>query len=108
MKTYIREGTRMPFTNSSGSSIPAGTPILVDSVVGVAVSEIKNGETGYLSMTGVHKVPVAAVSVDQGAKAYWDDTNKVFTNVDTGNTLNGYFTAATSGGSGEVAINTMN
>lgn len=109
-KTFVREGTRMPYTNSSESTIASGTPVLVGIRLGIAVADIEAGKSGYLEMVGVHKIPMAAVSPDQGAKAYWDDDNSVITSVATGHTLIGYFDQAADSGDATalVAINTMN
>lgn len=53
----------------------------------------------------IRGVPKAAVAVAAFDPAYWDDTNKVFTNVATGNTKCGMFrVAAASGDTGEIDL----
>lgn len=79
-KTYKQPGEVMDYTNTSGSTITAGTIVLVGLIVGVVLADIPNNATGELSVCGVHTLPKAAVNGGQGDQLYFDETNHVITN----------------------------
>jgi len=91
---YIQEGDTLLVTNSTGASVASGAGILVGARVGIALVTIANGASGAVSFEGVWshaKNTGASTGGAQGANAYWDNTNKKFTAVSSGNTLAGYF-----------------
>ncbi|WP_018126131.1 DUF2190 family protein [Desulfovibrio oxyclinae] len=109
-QTYIRDGRTMPYENSTGSNIASGQAVLVGSRVGIAISDIPDGESGPLAMTGVHALPkVSADDAAQGGKAYMKTTGEITTTA-SGNTLVGFFFASAAPNETEclVAINAMN
>ncbi|MGE4193083.1 MAG: DUF2190 family protein [Pseudodesulfovibrio sp.] len=116
MKTFLREGTRMPYANGTGSTIKSGTMVLVGVRLGVAVADIANGDTGYLAMTGVHALPKATGAITQGAAVYYDADGDplggtagtgALTTTATDNTLAGYAAkaAAEADTTVELALN---
>ncbi|MEM7015833.1 MAG: DUF2190 family protein [Pseudomonadota bacterium] len=107
MKTYIQEGSRLEYNNATGSDIASGAVVLVGSLVGVAEDKIPDTEDGILMLRGVHKLDkTTSQSWSQGAKLYWDDTNKKFTTTASGNTLCGnvWKAAASADTTGEVRL----
>lgn len=106
MKNYIEEGNRLQYANSSGSTIASGAGVLVGSRLGVAVSDILTATTGILAMSGVFNLPKLSTDVvTQGAKLYWDNTNKRLTLTSTSNTLVGY--AQNAAGNGVTTVDAM-
>lgn len=87
MKNFVRRGDVINYPNASGDTITSGTLVLAGSFAGVAVADIADGDTGVLNLTGVYALPKAAGAVTQGAKLYYDATNKVLTTTASGNTL---------------------
>lgn len=104
---FIKHGDEIPYTNGTGSKIAVNTPVLVGDLVGVALTDIANGDTGTLQLSGVALLPKATGQAwTQGAKLYWDDTAKKFTTTDTSNTLAGWAYAAAASGdtTGQVKL----
>ncbi len=94
-QNHIQPGEAMPYTNSTGSNIASGDPVLVGNRLCVALGDIADGASGQLATCEVFELPkVAATAIGQGADIYWDDTAKNITNVATANTLVGCAFAA--------------
>lgn len=79
MKTLIKDGKRLTYTNGSGSDISSGDVVLVGSQIGIATTDIANGEVGELAMEGVFEVPKTggAAFVD-GTAIIWDESAGAF------------------------------
>ncbi|MDR3389930.1 MAG: DUF2190 family protein [Rudaea sp.] len=69
----------------------AFTPVLMNSKVWIPQNTVSSGAlNSYLVYTHISDYAQAAVTIAAGDKIYWDNTNSVFTNVASGNTLCGY------------------
>lgn len=70
---YLQAGKTMPYSNSSGSTITAGTTVVVGSLLGKVIADIPDGETGDVSVEGVHYIPkVDAADITAGETITWD------------------------------------
>lgn len=70
---YVEAGETMDYANSSGSTITAGTPVVVGEQIGIVLEDIADGATGVLAMSGVFNVPkVDAAVIAQGDSVIWD------------------------------------
>ena len=49
MKNFIQEGTRMTWTNDTGSPVASGDPVIINGRVFVACVDIANGSTGAIA-----------------------------------------------------------
>lgn len=103
MKNFVQEGKTMTIT--AGATIASGAGVLVGSVFGVAVSSAVSGDKLPLALEGVYNLPKATGAISQGAKVYWDDTNKNVTTTASGNTLIGYAWDAQL--SGDTTVNVL-
>lgn len=103
MKNFVRRGEKLAYVNTTGAKIPSGTLVIVGSLAGVAVTDIADTETGALVLNGVFQIPKAAGAVSQGAKLYWDATNKVATTTASGNTL--FAVAGDAASTGDATVN---
>lgn len=95
MKNFIQEGKTItlaaPYTVSSGGGL------LVGSIFGVASNDAATGADVETVTEGVFSLAkTSAQAWTVGALIYWDDTNKVATNVSTSNKLIGVAVAAAS------------
>jgi len=71
--TLVEDGESIRYTNPSATAtIPAGTPIMVEAVLGVAADEILPGEEGALEVVKVHKVRKDSSAPPKGAALFWN------------------------------------
>lgn len=85
MKNYVQAGNSVTITAPTGGVI-SGSGVLVGHLFGVAAITAAEGEEAEISTNGVFDLAKeAAASMDAGAPAYWDDTNKVVTPTATDN-----------------------
>lgn len=69
MKSKIYDkGDRVPYTNSTGSTIPVDTPVhLGGGRIGVTCDAIPDGATGILDVQGVFELPKSSAALTRGA-----------------------------------------
>lgn len=78
MKNYVSMGATIEWTNP-GSAVVAGAVVVVGHLLGIAVVDIANGETGTVQIAGVFEVPCnAADTITQGMKLDWDASASEF------------------------------
>ena len=102
MKNYIQEGEVVTLT--APYDVASGGGALVGSLFGVAMTTVANGAEGEFATEGVFVLPKASGALSQGAKVYWDNTNKVVTGTATGNTLIGCAIRAAASGDATVQV----
>lgn len=70
---YIQDGNVLDYTNTSGSTIAAGTPVVIGNIIGVALADIANNATGAMQISGVFTLPkVTGSAWTIGSKLLWD------------------------------------
>lgn len=75
MKNHINSGGDVSYTNGGGTTIAAGTPVVIHSTIGVAVADIPAGATGTLAISGRFTLPkVSAAVFAVGEKLVFDIT----------------------------------
>ena len=90
-KNYVQEGKIMDFVNGTGSDITSGDGVVASTQFGVAITDIKDTATGSVAIVGVYKLAkITTQAFTQGAKLYWDETNKQLTTTATGNKVAGH------------------
>jgi predicted RecA/RadA family phage recombinase len=75
-------------------AVASGGGALVGAIFGVAKTNIAQGQRGPFCLTGKFEMPKDANAIAEGARVYWDNTNKVMTATANGNTLVGVATLA--------------
>jgi len=81
-KNHIRPGKTMPYT--AGSDITMGTVIEFADMIGVALGDIADGDTGELAITEVWELAKDnALAISQGDQLYWDTVNDEVDKTDT-------------------------
>lgn len=101
MKNFVQEGRTVTLTAPYARN--AGEGALVGSIFGVAVNDVANGVDGEFLLEGtVDLAKTASQAWTQGALIYWDNTNKVATNVSTSNKLIGTALVAVGSGATET------
>lgn len=101
-KNFVQEGKTLNYT--AGADILSGDFVLIGTIGGIAKTAIANGKVGAVHVTGIFNVAKATGAITQGAKLYWDNTNKVLTTTASGNTIVGVAAAAALSGDATVAI----
>jgi len=97
MKNYIQEGDVVTLT--APYAVSSGGGALVGTVFGVAVTDIANGVVGQFQREGVFDITALTTDViAQGAKVYWDNTNKRVTGTASTNALIGAALVAKANG----------
>ena len=94
MKNFVQNGANLTIT--AGSAISSGDFVVVGDLVGVAVTDIANGEDGVISTEGVFQgTKASGASLAVGDVAYLNSTGKL-TNTATSNDAVGLVVAVTS------------
>lgn len=101
---FVREGKVLNYT-PSGSNIISGALVIMGNIAGVAVTDIADGNTGAVYISGVFLLPKASGAITQGAKLYWDSTNSNVTTTASGNAIIGV--AATAHVSSDTTVNVL-
>jgi len=90
MATPHKNGAVIDWINGTGSNVAAGDVVVVGCLVGVAVADIANGESGVLEVTGSWVLPaVNDTAFSAGDLLYWDATTKKATKTEAGNAVLG-------------------
>ncbi|GHT47873.1 hypothetical protein AGMMS49965_26060 [Bacteroidia bacterium] len=101
MKNLVEDGKTIKYT-VAGADVKSGDPVVIGSLVGVAVTDGAVGDTIAVALEGVYSLPKDSAAITKGAKAYVKVTEGVaaVTATATGATLAGYaFEAAAAGDS---------
>jgi predicted RecA/RadA family phage recombinase len=102
MKNFVQEGDVVtltaPYTRTSGQGA------LVGSCFGVATVDVSSGSSASFALKGVFDITKAAGAITQGAKVYWDDTNKNVTTTSSANTLIGVCVSAAASGDATARV----
>lgn len=70
---FKQPGDVLDYTNTSGSTIAAGTPVVMGNIIGVALADIANNDTGSVAIEGVFTLPkVTGSAWTIGSKLLWD------------------------------------
>ena len=83
----------MRYTNASGATIPAGTPVKIGDIVGITIEDIANGATGAVDIDNEYDILCAS-----GTTCVTGD--KIWYNPSTGYTING----SVAGGADAFAV----
>ncbi len=96
MKNFIQKGDTVSVT--APAALASGQGVLVGGLFGVAAHSAVQGASVEVVRKGVFELnAVTADTGAQGAKMYWDNTNRRLTTTATNNTLVGCLTAAKDG-----------
>lgn len=84
MNTYVHKGDRVPYLNSTGSTITSGSVVRLvtgtSGCIGIAVADIANGDTGELEITNVHELDKTTGEAWTLLQVlYWDNSTSKLT-----------------------------
>jgi predicted RecA/RadA family phage recombinase len=89
---FIHEGKSIDFFPDTIT--PAGSVIVLGSLVGVTKLDLPAGQMGAVHVVGVYDIVKSNVAIPLGSKVYWDTTAKQAVLTSTGNPLLGVAVAA--------------
>ena len=94
MKTYERPGEELEFTAPAGG-VTSGTGVKIGDILVIATTTAAAGERFLGLRVGVvEHAKLSAQAWTEGQRVLWDDVNKRFTTVTTGNFIAGAAAAA--------------
>lgn len=97
MKNYVQNGDVISLV--APYAVASGAGALVGGLFGVAVTDLANGVAGQFQRKGVFDITALNTdAIAQGAKVYWDNTNKRITGTVGSNTLVGAALVAKANG----------
>lgn len=83
-KNHVQPGKTMPYTNSTGTDIASGDVVVVNDMIGIALGDIADGESGSLALGQVWTLDKEAdLAISQGETVYWDATAGEIDKTDT-------------------------
>lgn len=75
---YVKDGAVVDYTNA-GSAISSGDVVVMGNIIGVALVDIANGDTGSVAIEGVFTVPkVSAAVIAIGESVIYDVSASAF------------------------------
>lgn len=78
-RTFIKPGKTMEFANDTGGDFASGDVLVIGVYLAVALVDIADGESGTVSISGVHELPkVAGTAWTQGSALAWDASGEGF------------------------------
>ena len=92
MKNFLGHSSDQMLT--APVAVASGGGALIGAIFGVAKTNIAQGQRGPFCLTGKFEFPKDANAITEGARVYWDNTNKVVTATAGGNALIGVATLA--------------
>lgn len=96
-QNHVQTGAVLQYTNGSGSAITSGSPVVMGELVGVALGDIADGETGSVALEEVWELPKEAEDIGQGVKVYLTATGTITTTATDNDYAGKAFDAAASG-----------
>lgn len=103
MKNFIQIGDVLDHT--AGANLTSGQVVVMGARIGIAVTDIADGQSGAVRVKGVVELAKASADVvAQGALLYWSADNGNLTVTSAGNTLAGYAAAAAGAGATTVRL----
>ncbi len=101
-RSFIQSGDVLTFTAPTGGVV-AGTGVMIGNQLVIPRTTAAQTLPFDGDVTGVHShAKTASQAWAEGQAVYWDNTNKVFTTVATGNTRAGIAVEAVGSGAGET------
>lgn len=78
-QNFIQEGKRIKYTNGTGSTITSGSIVIIGALIGIALLDIADGDSGEVALDGVWELPkVTGTAMTQGDELFYNSgTNKV-------------------------------
>ncbi len=103
MQSYVNEGETIVVL-ATAAAVTKDVPVVLNDIVVVPKNSAAIGDDYVAQACGVVSLPKATDAIGQGAKVYWDNTNKNVTTMSSGNTLMGRAWTAQAFGDATVLV----
>lgn len=104
---FIQDGDAIDYVPNAAT--PAGTVVVLESLIGVTKQELAAGERGSVALTGVFEFSVENANYDVGVPMYWWASESVATFDNTGSKpLLGHVAEATTSSATQAKIRLAN
>lgn len=104
MATFVQRGDSIDYSPVAATT--AGTVVVQNDLVGVALTDIPAGGAGALAVCGVVSVAKAAEAIAVGEKCWWDATNSRVTKT-KGQLTVLFGKAVSAAASGDATVNVL-
>lgn len=84
MTRYLQEGKSIDYKNMTSADIKYGDVVVLGKHIAIANCDIKQGETGTVSMSGVYEIKANTEAFVVGDNLYFDTTSNEVTKTATG------------------------
>lgn len=102
MRNHVQPGNVITFT--AAAPVRSGDGVTMGALFGVAATDAAPGQEFEAAVTGVYRLPKAAVAIAPGARAYWHLANGNVTTTATGARPIGAATEAAGTSATTVAV----
>ncbi len=84
MKNFVQPGRTIDFVNATGSTILAGTPVVIGNQVAILTDDVADGATGAADAEGVFSCPLkASLAITKGDRVFWSASTGKVTKTDS-------------------------
>jgi len=109
---YLSEGATIQYANGTGSAVSSDDVVNMNGVLGVALADIPDGETGSVRINGVFRMPKASAAViAQGETLTWDVSAGEFDDSSAtpaaGDVTGATAVAAAAAGNGDTTVDVL-
>lgn len=103
-KNYVQVGGVWDHT-PSGAAVASGDVVVMEDTVGVAITDIADGDTGAIQVCDVFTLAKATgTAIGQGKKVYWNSTDGEIVATATGNTYAGRVAVTAESAAAEIQV----
>lgn len=96
-QNFKQEGKRVKYTNGTGSDIASGAVVVIGALLGIALVDIADTESGEVALEGVWELPKTnPLAISQGDQLFWNTSTKKVTKTATDKQIGVAFAAAGS------------
>jgi predicted RecA/RadA family phage recombinase len=75
---YVQDGKTVEYSNDTGAEIASGSPVALSAMIGVAITDIADGDDGDLVTEGVFTLPKDSEDdIAQGADVYLNASGEI-------------------------------
>ena len=76
-KNFVCHGRTLDFKSTESALVPSGSVVALETMIGVAETDLQPGKAGVLNVEGVFRLPTESTAdLKLGADCFWDTDKK--------------------------------